>query len=189
LLLLGVPYALWVLVAYSFFPLIVVENCSVTEYTLSNVLLVFSWYALARGQPAASGFWLGCAMAVRISQTPIALVVFVVALWAHSRRWQSVVLLGTTAITTATMLWLIPMRLLTGGWEFLAGAVWQGSLLWRILAAGYDLYRAFGLQGMAFCIAYVLSGLPNLFRYFKSNPFSIPFWMTAVSLLIPIAAP
>ena len=155
LLILGIPHAFWVLVAYSFFPLIVVENASVTEYTLSNVFLVLSWYSLIRGQPVASGVWMGCALASRISQTPVALLIFAVALWARDRHWKSVVLFILAATVLTIALWLIPMRLLTSNWEFLAGAVWEGSLLQRVLAAGYDIYRAFGLLGMIVSVAYV----------------------------------
>ena len=98
---------------------------------------------------------MGCALASRISQTPVALLIFAVALWARDRHWKSVVLFILAATVLTIALWLIPMRLLTSNWEFLAGAVWEGSLLQRVLAAGYDIYRAFGLLGMIVSVAYV----------------------------------
>ena len=86
LIVINIPYAFWVLLAYSFFPLMVVENASITEYTLSNTLLVVGWYAFARGLPAISGFWVGCATAARVSQTIVAVPIFAAALWARTKR-------------------------------------------------------------------------------------------------------
>jgi hypothetical protein len=184
LLLLDIPHAFWVLVAYSFFPLMVVENASLTEYTLSNSLLVLGWYMLARGQPVGSGLCVGCAMAARISQTPIALPIFALAFWARTKRWQTGALFAGIAMLAVLALWLAPMHLLTGGWNFLAGGIWQGSLLWRILAIGYDMYRAFGLLAMGLCALYVITGLPNLLRWLRTNPLSIPFWMSLFTFFI-----
>jgi hypothetical protein len=189
LLLIGVPHAFWVLVAYSFFPLMVVENASITEYTLSNSLLVLGWYAVMRGKPVASGVWVGCAIAARISQTPIALPIFALTLWTRTKRWQAGIAFCVIAALVACALWLIPMRLFTGSWNFLSGGVWQGSLLWRILAIGYDLYRAFGLLAMALCALYLITGLPNLIRYLRANPLSIPFWMSLLAFAIIVMQP
>lgn len=189
LIVMNIPYAFWVLLAYSFFPLMVVENASITEYTLSNTLLVVGWYAFARGLPAASGFWVGCAIAARVSQTIVAVPIFAAAFWARTKRWQSGVLFGVIALSLAVLLWLVPMRVFTGSWDFLSGGVWQGSLLWRILAIGYDLYRAFGLLAMGLCALYLITGVGNLIRYLKADPFSIPFWMSIVIFAIIVLQP
>lgn len=189
LLTLHIPHGFWVLTAYSFFPLMVVENASISEYTLSNTLLVLGWYALVRDQPLWSGLWVGSAVAARVSQTVVALPVFALALWARSKRWQSGVLFLGVALLIAVALWLAPMRWLTGGWAFLAGGVWQGSLWWRILGIGYDLYRAFGLLGMILSLLYVVGGLPHLIRLLRQEPWNIPFWMCALSLLIIVLQP
>jgi len=189
LLTLHIPHAFWVLIAYSFFPLMVVENASISEYTLSNSLLVLGWYTLVRDQPLWSGWWVGSAVAARVSQTLVAIPVFALALWARSKKWGQVGLFLGLALLTTLALWLVPMRWLTGGWEFLAGGVWQGSLWWRILGIGYDLYRAFGLLGMAFSVLYVLGGLPQLIRLLRQEPWNIPFWMSALSLLLIILQP
>ncbi|MDW8107804.1 MAG: glycosyltransferase family 87 protein [Armatimonadota bacterium] len=167
----------------------VVENCSITEHTLSISSLIASWYLLLRNKYGWAGACMGLAMAARISQTPIVLPVFVLWLWHQVRSWRAVALFLLTALAVVAGAWFLPTWYLVGNLSFLQVGRWQGTLVERILGVGYDLQRAFSLQAMAVMALGILLNLDRLVVHLKQHRFSPFVWNTLLVFALIVYTP
>lgn len=165
---------------FSLLPAWMVENCSITEHTLSISCLMGGWYALLQGRYGWSGVLMGLAMAARISQTPLAIPIFALELAQKTRSARTVTVFTAAALSTVSLAWLIPTWLLMGDFSFLQAGRWQGTLIQRILGIGYDLQRAFGLQALIAMGIGLLLNLDHLRTHLQAQPLSPFFWNSLI---------
>jgi hypothetical protein len=159
-----VSYRFLVWLAFTFMPLWIVENCSTTEYTLSITSLLIGWYMLAYNRYILAGFLLGLAIALRPSQTPVIYLVFALFTIFYNKKMIYFFNLLFASLFTVFFFWFLPMWCLSGNLSFLTVAPWKGTITEKILGAGYDLQRAFGMQGL---IAIGFSLLLNSIMLFR----------------------
>lgn len=174
---------------FALLPEWIVENCSITEHTLSIACLIGGWYALIQGRYGWSGVLMGLAMAARVSQTPLAVPIFALELAYRLRSVRVAVVFIMVACITLCLAWFIPTWLLTGNLSFLQVGRWQGDLAQRILGIGYDLQRAFGLQALIVIFIGLVLNLDNIYKHLKAQPLSPFFWNSLIVFALIIYTP
>lgn len=170
-------------------PLWIVENCSTTEYTLSVTFLMAGWYLLVKNRATLGGMLIGLAIATRPSQTPILFPLFLLMFWQQTRSIKAIISFCISCISITIIGWFLPMLLLTGDISFLQVAPWHGTLKERILGAGYDLQRAFGMQALIAIVLGIVLNADKIKSRALRGGVDVCLYGTLLNLAIIIYAP